>query len=472
MLRKLSQIKKNRRQILGRNERFLEYIRPNNLRSAVQIADDKILTKKILATAQIPVPEMIAEIKNQQDIENLDIETLPKSFVVKPVRGLMGSGIEIFYNRDKEGNLIKADGSRMSIRDLKVYMKDILDGKFSLFNEPDTILIEERVKIHKAFKYYTYKGAPDVRILVFNKIPIMSYLRLPTKASQGKANLDKGAVGAGIDMAVGKTTYAIVGKSTPVEYTPDYKLKVSGIKVPYWDKILRYAIQASEASGLGFAAVDFLIDRDKGPVIVELNARPGLSIQLSNHAGLRARLKKASGIKVTTVEKGVRLAKDLFGGEIEEGIEAISGKDVIGIYENVTLFGVNGKEHETKAKIDTGADSTSIDTEVARNLGYGEIIDEIAKRNIPHNVEKEEGRAIMKSLDEELIPKYEFLTDIRMIASSHGRSLRPSIKIDLKLGDTTFSTTATIFDRSHLVYPVIIGRKSLTKFLVDPSKTR
>src|SRR5690606_18255766 len=164
---------------------------------------------------------------------------------------------------------------------------------------------------HKVFKPYTYKGTPDVRVIVFNNIPIMSYVRIPTKESNGKANLDLGAIGAGIDMAVGKTTSAIVGKSNRIEYVPGTNLPLSGLRIPYWDRILRYAIEASKATKLGFGAIDFLIDREKGPLIVELNARPGLSIQIANEDGLRWRLKKATGLKVKTTERGIRLAKDL-----------------------------------------------------------------------------------------------------------------------------------------------------------------
>jgi hypothetical protein len=205
-------------------------------------------------------------------------------------------------------------------------------------------------------------------------------------------------------------------------------------------------------------------------MIVELNARPGLSIQLSNQTGLRARLKKASGIKVTTVEKGVRLAKDLFGGEIEEGIETISGKNVIGIYETIKIFGVNDEKFETKAKIDTGADSTSIDKEIAIKLGYQELIDMFDAIEIPEEYTRQEGVEMMNKLREELVPKYEELADINLIHSSHGMSLRPYVWIELDLDGIRFETKATVFDRSNLTYPVIIGRKSLGKFLVDPSK--
>jgi len=429
-------------------------------------------TKKVLSKANIPTPRLITIINNRAELNALDLSTLPNSFVVKPVHGIEGRGIEIFYNRDKQNNWIKGDGSKVSPADFYQLALATLDGRYSLHQEPDKILIEERVKAHKKFKYYTYKGTPDVRILAFNRIPIMSYIRIPTKESEGKANLALGALGIGIDMAKGITTTAIAGKSGDIEYIPGTKLPVSGLQIPYWDKILRYAIEAQIATELNFAAVDFLIDRELGPMIVELNARPGLSIQLANDDGLRWRLRKALGVKVSSVEKGIRLAKDLFGGEIESNIELLSGKDVIGIYENVTLISQDHKKDiQTKAKIDTGADSTSIDIELARKIGYSDLIDAFEAEKVPGDLERDEGMALCKVLWNRLSPRFEYLTALHFIKSSHGTSIRPGIRIQLRLQDTEFETKATLYDRSNLTYPVIVGRKSLSKFLVDPTKT-
>src|SRR5260221_8113261 len=195
----LGEILQNRKLVLGRNERYLDFIRTFNHKRAIRTADDKIISKKILKKNNIPVPNLIAVINNKRELKNFDFNNLPNSFVLKPVKGVRGGGVEIVYNRDKQERWIKAGGTRVSQKDLVVTIQDILDGKYSLFNEPDRVLIEERVRPHKNFKYYTYKGTPDVRIIVFNHIPIMSYVRLPTKESDGKANLDLGAIGAGID---------------------------------------------------------------------------------------------------------------------------------------------------------------------------------------------------------------------------------------------------------------------------------
>ncbi len=470
MINRLERIRRNRKKVLGLNDRYLNYIRPNNLRSAFRIADNKVLTKQILSANDIPVPKEISVIRNREELSNFDFEELPSSFVIKPVHGVRGGGVEIFYNKDKEGNWILSRGRKMSVEGVKTLCIDILDGKYSLNHEADIVLIEERVKPHKVFRYYTYKGTPDIRIIIFNNIPVMGMLRLPTEQSEGRANLDLGAIGSGIDMAVGKTTSSIMGKSGEIERSPKYKLPLSGLRIPYWNRILRYSIEASKVTGLGFAAIDFLIDKDDGPMIVELNARPGLSIQLANQDGLRGRLKKASGIKVKTTEKGIRLSKDLFGGEIEEEIETISGKSVIGIYENVKIVGLNDEVYEGKAKIDTGADSTSIDKDIAIKLGYENIIKLFDEIHFDESMDKSQRAKFEEELKEKYIGNVENLVDIQFIRSSHGISLRPYVKIQMELDNVSFETKATVFDRSKLSYSVIIGRKSLTKFLVDPAR--
>lgn len=465
----------NRKNILGMNERNLYYIRQFNSKSAKKIADNKLLTKKILAKHEIPTPKLIGYIKNFEQFDKFDWDSLPNSFVIKPVRGLEGAGIEIFYNKDKNGHWIKADGSKFSIDNLKSLCIEILEGKFTPFADPDFVMFEERVKAHKSFKYYTYKGTPDVRIIVFNKIPIMAYLRIPTKESSGKANLAQGAIGAGIDISNGRTTSAVLGKSSGgrgkiITTVPGTKLSLSGLKIPFWESMLESSVKAQEITGLGFLAVDFLIDRDNGPQIVELTARPGLSIQIANQDGMKWRLKKAEGLKVKTIKQGIRLGKDLFGGEIEETIEKISGKELIGILEEVTIFGLNGKESKLKAKIDTGADTTSIDSSLASTLGYEGIVKLFESIPDIEDIPQENGNKKVTELMEKYLDKFEQLEDIVLVKSSHGYSIRPVVTIKMKLGDIIIDTKSNIFDRKHLSYKAIIGRKSLGRFLVDPTK--
>ncbi len=454
--------------LLGMNARNLEYIRPNNRKRSMEIADSKLLCKRILKKNNLGVSALIAKIKTLTELEEFDWNSLPDSFALKPNRGFGGEGIIVVYAR-KKGRTdawVKADGSVITIDDLKNHIRNILDGSFSLANTPDIAFFEERLKLLKLFKPYSFKGIPDIRVIVFNHVPVMAMLRLPTRASDGKANLQQGAIGVGIDLATGTTTTAIIGKGQLIEYVPGTRLVLSGIKIPYWKEILRMSVEAQTLSGLGFLGADIAIDRDRGPVILELNARPGLSIQLANLAGLKGRLKRVSGLKIKTTERGIRVGKNLFGGEIEEEIEELSGKRVIGSIEKVKLIGKNGVEIEVEAKIDTGADSTSIDTELAKQLGFGEALrafeEKIAGRDVLNDMTKEEREKLLLEIPE--------LSDAVPVKSSHGRSYRPVLRFDLILDGVPIVARASIIDRSQLTYPVIIGKKSLSKFLIDVNK--
>jgi len=460
--------------ILGMNSRNLEYTRPFNLKRAKKIADDKLLSKKILRKNGVSVPALIAKIKNHDDLENFDWQTLPLSFALKPTRGFGGEGIVVVYGKkkDRDDAWIKADGSLITINDLKNHIENILDGSFSLSNTPDIAFFEERLKLLKLFKPYTFKGIPDIRVIVFNKVPVMSMLRLPTEASKGKANLHQGAIGVGIDMNTGITTTAILGNGKYIEKVPGTRMTLSGIKIPYWKDILALSVKAQEVSKLGFLGADIAIDKEKGPVILELNARPGLSIQLANKAGLKERLKRLSGLKITSAEKGIRMGMDLFGGEVQEEMEDISGRKIIGTVEKVKLTSKDGKEIEVEAKIDTGAYSSSIDIELAKNLGYEDLLNFFSSLEFPQNFSREEAKKIEEDLRKKYLGQHPYLSNIIIVYSSHGTSIRPCVKLNFSINGVLISTEVNIIERGELTKSMIVGKKNLTKFLIDVNKLK
>jgi hypothetical protein len=49
-------------------------------------------------------------------------------------------------------------------------------------------------------------------------------------------------------------------------------------------------VAATDQTGLGYIGADVVLDARRGPMVLELNARPGLAIQLANRAGLMPRL--------------------------------------------------------------------------------------------------------------------------------------------------------------------------------------
>ncbi len=458
------------RGILGMNARNLLYIRPNNLTGAKRLADDKLLSKKALKKVGLPVPSLIAKIQSYQDLENFDFGILPPSFVLKPNFGLGGEGIVVVYGRKKgsENIWIKADGGLISENDLRSHISNILDGSFSRTNTPDIAFFEERIKLSKVFKPYSYKGMPDVRVIVYNNVPVMAMLRLATKESGGRANLQLGGIGCGVDMATGRTTLAVQGKSKIIEYIPETRLPLSGIQIPYWNEILEMAIRAQQSTKIGFLGADVALDRDRGPVFLELNARPGLSIQIANMDGLLGRLNRVGGLKVKSVKHGVKLARNLFGGEIEEELEEISGKKIIGTVEKVKLIGKNGKEIEVEAKIDTGAWSTSIDTELARELGFGETVDEFEKIDLTEfDLRPENEEQIKADFMKKYSKQISNLIDVGVVFSASGSSLRPVVKAKFEMDKEEVVSRMNIADRNDLKYSILIGRKDLKKFLIE-----
>lgn len=448
------------------NARNLVYIRPNNKKSAKKLADDKLRCKRILKKVKVPVPKLIKSIKSYEDLENFDFSTLPNSFVLKPNFGFGGDGILVVYGKKKGGEnvWVKADRSQVTEDHLKTHIKNILDGSFSRLDTTDIAFFEERIQLYQGFKPYTFRGIPDIRVLVYNRVPVMAMVRIPTEVSGGTSNLHRGGIGVGVDMTTGVTTTAIQYDKV-IEKSPKEML-LSGIKIPQWKEILELAIKAQDVSKLGYLGADIAIDREKGPVFMELNARPGLSIQIANQEGLITRLNRVEGLKIKTVRRGVTLAQNLFGGEIEEGIEGLSGKRIISTVEKIKTIGRNKREIKVEAKIDTGASFTSMGLDLARKLGFDETIDkyeEIISRYRSWNDLKE-----MKIKDrEKLFEDVPYLADMAIIHSSHGTSYRPLVKIKIVMDKRTIPALVTIIDRGHLKYPMIVGKRNLKRFLVE-----
>ncbi len=459
---------KNRKKILGMNARNFTYVRPNNLKKAIWVADNKIISKRILRKNGIPVPKLIAKISSHEELENFDWEMLPSGFALKPNSGLGGEGILVIYGRKKNRSdaWVKADRSVVTVEDLKNHIRNILDGNFSSAGAPDMAFFEERMQLLKLFKPYVYKGIPDIRIIVYNKVPVMAMLRLPTRASGGKANLQQGAVGVGIDLATGITTSAVQGKSKIIEYAPDTRMLLSGIVIPFWKEMLELAVKAQEISGLGFLGADIAIDKERGPVFLEINARAGLSIQIANLEGLKERLERVSGLKIKSIQRGVRVGMNLFGGGVEEEVEEISGKRVIGSVEKIKLIGRKGKEVEAEAKIDTGAGWSSMDDEIAKSLGFEKTVEEYEKLNVDYyeikNLSKKERWNMVKNVP--------YIDSTVIIHSSHGTTYRPMVKVSFIMDKRKVLTKITIIDRTELKYPVIIGKRNLGGFLIDVNK--
>lgn len=286
----LSLIKRlNKAGVLGINGRNARYVLRYNQRNLYPLVDDKSLTKQLAIKAGIAVPELYHTIEIERQIKELhEVLQTHSEFVIKPAQGSGGDGIVVVTGRRK-GLYRKASGVLVSEAELSHHVSNILSGLYSLGGHTDKALIEYLVKFDPVFEQITYLGVPDIRIIIFLGVPIMAMVRLPTQMSDGKANLHQGAIGAGIDISTGKTLTA-VWKNNIVSEHPDTGADVTDVQVPYWDQMLQIAGRCYDLTGLGYQGVDIVLDKDKGPLMLELNARPGLNIQIANRCGLLPRL--------------------------------------------------------------------------------------------------------------------------------------------------------------------------------------
>ena len=302
-----------RRGILGINRRNAEYVSLHNPRRRYPLVDDKLQTKKLAVAAGMAVPELYGVISTQHDVRNLPALVAQRpDFVLKPAHGSGGNGILVITGR-RGGLHRKASGDWISWSELSHHVANTLSGLYSLGGQRDHVMVEYRVHSDPIFEAVSYQGVPDIRVIVFRGYPVMAMLRLPTRQSDGKANLHQGAVGVGIDLATGATLRGVQGNS-PLEVHPDTGNPVEGLTVPYWDEILELSGRAWEITGLGYLGVDVVLDASLGPLILELNARPGLAIQIANSRGLRNRLEKLHGAPADAplVER-LELIRGLFG---------------------------------------------------------------------------------------------------------------------------------------------------------------
>ncbi len=278
--------------VLGMNQRNGEFIAEMNARRYYPLVDDKLLTKELAEEAGLHVPKLYGVISTTHEIRQLaKLVGIHEDFVIKPANGAGGDGILVIDGKQSHEPLIyrKSSGMAIGMDAMALHISNILAGAYSLGGRPDVAMIEYRVKFSPLFEKISFQGVPDIRTIVYRGYPVMAMVRLPTTQSDGKANLHQGAIGAGVDMAGGQTLDG-VAHNRHVTHHPDTREPISGVDIPGWQSLLEMAAKCSDMTGLGYLGVDVVLDRDLGPLILELNARPGLSIQVANGEGLRHRI--------------------------------------------------------------------------------------------------------------------------------------------------------------------------------------
>lgn len=276
--------------VLGLNRRNGDYIMRFNPRRLYPLVDDKLRTKQLALKAGIAVPDLYGVIETQHDIRRLpELVRRRQEFVLKPAHGSAGDGIVVIAGRSG-GRYRTISGDLFDEEFLGHHLSNAISGQFSLGGIQDVVIVEAMVHFSPHFARVSYQGVPDIRLIVFRGFPVMAMVRLPTRLSHGKANLHQGAVGVGIDIARGVTLGGVMNGEI-LDVHPDTGETIAGLALPEWDTMLDIAARCYELTGMGYIGVDIVLDRDLGPLVLELNARPGLAIQIANQQGLLDRLR-------------------------------------------------------------------------------------------------------------------------------------------------------------------------------------
>jgi RimK family alpha-L-glutamate ligase len=199
------------------------------------------------------------------------------------------------------------------------------------------------------------------------------------------------------------------------------------------------ALYAAEVMDLDYAGVD-LVEGHDGWFVLEVNPTAGFK-----------GLYQATG--VSPAPHIAKLAIEEAGGEVDmERVHGLSQTlddstpackprveppeqtelPVIGYIEDVVVSGTSGST-QALAKSDTGATRTSIDTSLAAEIGAGPI----------------------KSM-----------TRVKS-GSVKGGKARPVVDLVIGIGGTQHTVTASVEDRSHMDYPLLLGRDILEHYRVD-----
>lgn len=276
--------------VLGLNERNVACISAHNPRRSFPSVDDKLQTKLLAQDYGIATPALLGVIRHQAEIVRFE-RHLPAGggFVIKPAEGSGGKGILVIQGVF-DGCYLKSSGELISRQAVQHHLSNLISGLYSLGGQPDAAIIERLIQSSSDFTDFSFEGVPDIRVIVYHGYPVMAMMRLSTRASDGKANLHQGAIGVGIDLTLG-TAIQAVQHDRPILLHPDTGSDLHKLRIENWQHLLELSARCYDMTGLGYLGADLVVDAELGPLLLELNARPGLAIQMANGLGLKSRLK-------------------------------------------------------------------------------------------------------------------------------------------------------------------------------------
>ena len=282
---RFAQLREAQRAVYGINRRNVDLVYAHNRRADYPIADDKLLAKRCLEAAGVPVTPTLHVCRGLHELpQSLAFLREHEHFVVKPARGGGGNGILVVGARAGEG-WQKVGGAPLAEAQLHEHIAAILFGAWSRGALEDEAFIERRVEAHSFYRDLWPDGLCDVRVLTLRGVPFMAMLRVPTQRSGGRANLHQGGLGLAVALETGEIVRAFSGGEV-IERHPDTGAPLCGVQVPRWAETVEVARAAAAAVPLGYLGVDIVVDAVQGPVVLEINARPGIEIQNVQGRGL------------------------------------------------------------------------------------------------------------------------------------------------------------------------------------------
>jgi alpha-L-glutamate ligase-like protein len=293
----LRDVLRQREDVIGINRRNVELVYAHNPRSNYRFADDKLLAKALLRAADVPVPDTIAVCDGLHAIPAaLDAVDERSDFVVKPASAGGGRGILVVGELESHGRWRSSSGTELLREELRQHLANIVYGAFS--NDiGDRAFIEKRVIGHAVLHELWSQGLSDIRVITLQAEPLMAMLRVPTRESDGRANLHQGALGLALSLDSGVSVRAW-HRGDIVDHHPDTGRMLSEVRIPGWSTVLDVAKRSARCIPLGYLGIDMVLDRQGTPLVLEVNARPGLEIQNVNGFGLGRALAAHAGHQV------------------------------------------------------------------------------------------------------------------------------------------------------------------------------
>lgn len=271
--------------VLGINARNRHWVAKHNSPQALKQATDKLATKRHLCDNAIPTPDTIAFFQRPPTIEALKnkLEGL-NEFVIKPNQGSQGKGIIVIKEKGPDC-YYSVGGKVWTIAAIHKHIHDIICGRFSS-DKADIAYLEPRVEQNASITSLAPSGLADIRVIVLEQKILCAMLRLPTQQSDGKANLHQGAIGASLNLEDGTITRAKL-KRHAISFHPDSNIDLIGFTVPHWERVIDIAEHCARTNVLGYMGIDICIDAELGPLVLEINGRPGLEIQNIQKSSLK-----------------------------------------------------------------------------------------------------------------------------------------------------------------------------------------